>query len=147
MKRILIPLEIISYFMLAGLSFMIILPEVGACSVISTGAITCKLPIYEDLATLSMELVLISLFTGIPAFLAFLGVIFLSVRVFRALGWGFAKFTTSRIALTYKNSGHRFWWLARQVPVWMRSTAKWFGFLVGGILALGAVATYMEGTG
>ncbi len=146
-KRLLIVLEILSYLFLLGLSLVFVLPAIGACFHISSGGISCRSPIFEDLAEFSLGLLLMSVFTGVPLILAFVGLIFLSMRVFRGLGFVLNRISSARLSSIPGTPNHVFWRAVYQVSNLARSTIKWIGYLLGGILTLGAVAKLMEGSG
>ena len=55
---------------------MIVLSNPEFCSSFSTGAITCKSEGLEELAKLSMGILLVSTFTGLPVLLALIGLFF-----------------------------------------------------------------------
>ena len=61
---------------LLGLFGLIVFSQPEVCSSFSTGAISCKTPALEELAKLTMGLLLVSVFTGLPVLLALIGLFF-----------------------------------------------------------------------
>ena len=67
-----VALGIVTFGMLA----MIVLSNPEFCSSFSTGSISCKSEGLEELAKLSMGILLVSTFTGLPVLLAMIGTFF-----------------------------------------------------------------------
>ncbi|MEM1200768.1 MAG: hypothetical protein AAGI06_15820, partial [Pseudomonadota bacterium] len=59
-----------------GFLGMIVFSQPDMCSSFSTGSISCKSPTIEELAQLTMGLLLVSVFTGVPILLALAGLFF-----------------------------------------------------------------------
>ncbi len=83
MRTLFLILRIVCYGALAvvalGFLGMIVFSQPDMCSSFSTGSISCKSPAIEELAKLTMGLLLVSVFTGLPIVLA-LGGVFFAVR-------------------------------------------------------------------
>lgn len=83
---VMLVLRLICYLTLAAVisSFaaLVILTQTGACSSITTGGITCDTPLAKELAGLGLGIVLLTVFTGVPALLAMAGVVFLLYDIF-----------------------------------------------------------------
>ncbi len=80
MSTIFLIFRVICYLALAVLTLgvvgMLVLSSPEFCSSFSTGAISCKSEGLEELARLTMGILLASVFTGVPVLLAFTGLIF-----------------------------------------------------------------------
>lgn len=61
---------------LLGFFGMFVFSQPEVCSSFSTGAISCKSPALEEAAKLTMGLLLVSVFTGLPVLLALIGLFF-----------------------------------------------------------------------
>ena len=83
---VMLVLRLICYLTLAAVisSFaaLVILTQTGACSSITTGGITCGTSLAKELAGLGLGIVLLTVFTGVPALFAMAGVIFLLYDIF-----------------------------------------------------------------
>ncbi|MEM8687116.1 MAG: hypothetical protein AAGF81_07290 [Pseudomonadota bacterium] len=62
--------------LLLGFLGVIVFSQPEMCSSFSTGAISCRTPAFEELAKLTMGLLLVSVFTGFPVLLALIGLFF-----------------------------------------------------------------------
>lgn len=80
MSTVLFLFKIICYAALAivtaGIVGMLVLSNPEICSSFSTGAISCKNQGVEELAKLTMGILLVSAFTGLPVLLALIGLFF-----------------------------------------------------------------------
>jgi hypothetical protein len=65
-----------------GFGSVIVLSLTGACSRIDTGDIVCSSDIYKQLGEFGMGVMLVTVFTGLPALLALAGVFFLIRKVY-----------------------------------------------------------------
>jgi len=61
----------------AGIGSLVLVSLSGVCPVLNEGNISCTAPSYQALAEFGMAVLLLTVFTGLPALLAFGGLVFL----------------------------------------------------------------------
>ncbi len=76
---------------IAGVVGMLVLSHPEVCSSFSTGSITCRSEGVEELAKLTMGILLVSAFTGVPVLLALLGLFFAVRAATPAMGRTYRK--------------------------------------------------------
>jgi hypothetical protein len=64
-------------FVASGIAAMVYVTYVGGCLRLDEGSVQCISPFYETLGSYGLGVVMVSLFTGLPAILAIAGLIFL----------------------------------------------------------------------
>ncbi len=70
-------------FVLSGLAAMIIVSGLGVCPRFDEGAISCTTSFYTGVAQFAMTVMLLTVFTGLPALLALGGAVFLVIDLRR----------------------------------------------------------------
>ncbi|MCC2111008.1 MAG: hypothetical protein KDJ16_03130 [Hyphomicrobiales bacterium] len=68
---------------IAAFALLALLPAIGACTTIGSGGITCGSPWATEAATYAFSIVLLTVFTGIPALFALAGAGFLVHGLYR----------------------------------------------------------------
>lgn len=75
-------LRLVCYVALAivvcGIGAMVFVSMLDVCPTLHEGGISCNAPVYQHLAEFGMAVLLLTVFTGFPAFLAIGGVVFLA---------------------------------------------------------------------
>ena len=69
--------------LLAGFAILAFLGALDICPRLDEGGISCVSPAFEVIASMAMAIVLLSVFTGLPALLALGGLIFLAFDLLR----------------------------------------------------------------
>lgn len=133
--------RIICYLALAavvlGIGGMYILSATGACPRISTGGIACTTDFYTQLAEFSMTIMLLTVFTGVPALLAMAGVIFLLYDLFQWHGSRAAVAAPSPAGSEQPATGRK--------PSFLIFLLKCFGFILVATFVLAIIAGMLEG--
>ncbi|MGI9412749.1 MAG: hypothetical protein ACR2PM_03730 [Hyphomicrobiales bacterium] len=69
-----------------GIAIMVALSVLDLCPRLDTGSVSCNTPFQEELATVAMGIMLVTVFTGIPTLLALAGAFFLIRGLYRRFG-------------------------------------------------------------
>jgi hypothetical protein len=70
-------------FLLAGLGTLAFIDASGMCTQLGASAVACLTPLFDRVAQFSVAVVLLSVFTGLPALLALFGLFFLMREILR----------------------------------------------------------------
>ncbi len=133
-------LRFVCYLTLATviLSFTLIavLPAVGACSSITTGGISCSSPLSKELAEIGLGMVLLTVFTGVPALFAMAGVIFSLHDIYL---WSMRRSGAEAKNIPISDDDVQSSQVGRK-PGFLVFLLKAFGLLMAAIFALGIIA-------